>query len=1198
MISGSFDQRPQSEQRIECQPEPGLRRTLLPPALRVPARWWPNVAQFGMILVLLFFHAQVMAQVPPQTVEQSNDEHTPPKLETMTSERLDQLRKQVEAAAEVDEETKKKLLDTFQKAADALTRAVKLETQTPLDQAAIDMTATKLKERQAELALPTPPLLSDVPEDASLSDLMSAHAARQPRLQEFKQKLAEREAEPNRRLERRTAIVGEQATYANRKAEIEKDLNTPAPADESAFATMARRSLLLARLREIIAEAPANQAEISKYEAEKAVDLPALRTQLARRDVARLQQEIDELNKRITAKRSQDARYIADQLAAFARGEAVPTPYDQSGTDAGLFSGALTSSEHLATAAETASLAQGNIELTGKIAKATSDVTTAQKSLENLRALKTRTNEKITRVGLTGAIGLELRRQLRTLADAGVIRQGCRNRQEEMRELEFKRLDFEDQTNEFNERVDSLQSLERPASPPSVDLRLAKDRLATLTTIGRNYGEYFNRLGELDVTEQEYIREVEEYSTFIRERVLWIRSNRWPGTDDAREVVGTVLWFFSAANWSQVRETMWADAQERIWLYLLFVLLLALLFSIQPRFRQNLSTIGVLTARSSCREFQPTVRAAVLTAVLSLAWPAIPAFLGWRLLSDTSGSPFAHAVGEGFVAVTAGFLTMNLLRQLCRPSGLGLAHFEWPAHGVKLLRARIYTLMLILLPLLFLETTLHAHENPQGRDSLERVIFVVSLIVLSRFQWVIVHPRTGIFRDYLMANSAHIAFRLRWPLYAAIVALPLTLAALAVFGYYYTAYELSWRLYVTTWVLIALVVLRSFLIRWFVVSHRKLRIEQARQRRQALVEEARSDHGTSNIPKPAGKETTVDLQEVSDQTQRFIDSGLALVCVVATWFVWVDVLPALGVFDRWELWPTTVDVTVEVTDEEGRKSFQTEPQIESVTVADAMISLVMILLTFTAARNIPGLLEMTVLQRLPLEPASRYAFRMVGRYLIVVVGLISACGAIGVGWAQVQWLAAALTVGLGFGLQEIFANFVSGLIILFERPVRIGDVVTIADVSGTVSRIQIRATTITDWDRKEYIVPNKEFVTGRLLNWTLSDRTNRVLINVGVAYGSDTSLARQLLLKVAQEHSNVLEDPMPVATFEQFGDSTLNLILRCYLPNLDNRLATITELHEAIDREFKAADIEIAFPQTDIHVRDLPQLIPAQDLPK
>ena len=120
------------------------------------------------------------------------------------------------------------------------------------------------------------------------------------------------------------------------------------------------------------------------------------------------------------------------------------------------------------------------------------------------------------------------------------------------------------------------------------------------------------------------------------------------------------------------------------------------------------------------------------------------------------------------------------------------------------------------------------------------------------------------------------------------------------------------------------------------------------------------------------------------------------------------------------------------------------------------------------------------------------------RYAIVVIGLASASSTIGIGWQKVQWLATALTFGLAFGLQEIFANFIAGLIILFERPIRVGDMVTIDNVTGVVSRIRIRATTIGDSDRKEYIVPNKEFITGRTLNWTLSDTINRIVINVGI----------------------------------------------------------------------------------------------------
>lgn len=145
-----------------------------------------------------------------------------------------------------------------------------------------------------------------------------------------------------------------------------------------------------------------------------------------------------------------------------------------------------------------------------------------------------------------------------------------------------------------------------------------------------------------------------------------------------------------------------------------------------------------------------------------------------------------------------------------------------------------------------------------------------------------------------------------------------------------------------------------------------------------------------------------------------------------------------------------------------------------------------------------------------------------------------------------------------------------------------GDFVTVDGVTGTVSKIRICATTIINGDRQDFVVPNKRLITGSLLNWTLSAGLNRVIIRLGVACGSDTDKARQILLDVAADHPFILDEPMPVATFEQFGDSSLNLVLYAYLPNLDNRTQTITELHTEINKRFAAASIEIPNPQFDV----------------
>jgi potassium efflux system protein len=256
-----------------------------------------------------------------------------------------------------------------------------------------------------------------------------------------------------------------------------------------------------------------------------------------------------------------------------------------------------------------------------------------------------------------------------------------------------------------------------------------------------------------------------------------------------------------------------------------------------------------------------------------------------------------------------------------------------------------------------------------------------------------------------------------------------------------------------------------------------------------------------------------------------------------------------------------------------------------VSVASVLLGAALLLLTILGAKNIPGLLEIALLQRLPIGAAARYAVTTLSRYVIVIAGLVAAFGAVGIGWDKVQWLAAAITFGLGFGLQEIFANFVSGLILLFDRPIRIGDVVTVGDVTGTVTRIRIRATTIMDGDRKEMIIPNRQFITGSVVNWTLTDPTIRVAVRVGVNYGTDIHAVKTLLVQAARANPLVLPDPAPAAMFTNFGADSLEFELSFFVARVADAGAARDQVNTAIDASFRAAGIEIAFPQRDIHLR-------------
>jgi len=206
------------------------------------------------------------------------------------------------------------------------------------------------------------------------------------------------------------------------------------------------------------------------------------------------------------------------------------------------------------------------------------------------------------------------------------------------------------------------------------------------------------------------------------------------------------------------------------------------------------------------------------------------------------------------------------------------------------------------------------------------------------------------------------------------------------------------------------------------------------------------------------------------------------------------------------------------------------------------------------------------------------------QYAFVLVGVLLASSLLGFGMDRVTILAGAFGVGIGFGLQTIVNNFVSGLILLFERPIKVGDVVDVDGQWAVVKTVGLRATVVQTFGRAEVILPNSELVSGRVTNLTLGDRINRVAIPVGVAYGSDVSKVMQILGEVARANLRVRENPEPQALFMAFGASSLDFEVRVYV-DLDDVIVVRSEILQEIDRRFRLAEIEIPFPQRDLHLR-------------
>ena len=224
-----------------------------------------------------------------------------------------------------------------------------------------------------------------------------------------------------------------------------------------------------------------------------------------------------------------------------------------------------------------------------------------------------------------------------------------------------------------------------------------------------------------------------------------------------------------------------------------------------------------------------------------------------------------------------------------------------------------------------------------------------------------------------------------------------------------------------------------------------------------------------------------------------------------------------------------------------------------------------------------------------IEPGVGISINRLIYYSFIVIGLALALDVMGISIQSLTVIIGALGVGIGFGLQNIVNNFASGLILLFERSIKVGDVVVVNGTWGTVKHMGLRATIIQTFANAEMIVPNSDLVSSTVNNWTMTNRRTRFTVKIGVAYGTDPELVKKVLLKIAEEHSNVLKDPAPGVVFTEFGDSSLNFELRCWVRDIANMWKTQDEVMYEIDKKFKENNISIPFPQRDLYIKELPE---------
>lgn len=258
-----------------------------------------------------------------------------------------------------------------------------------------------------------------------------------------------------------------------------------------------------------------------------------------------------------------------------------------------------------------------------------------------------------------------------------------------------------------------------------------------------------------------------------------------------------------------------------------------------------------------------------------------------------------------------------------------------------------------------------------------------------------------------------------------------------------------------------------------------------------------------------------------------------------------------------------------------------------LTLWSVVYFIILVFLLFYLTAKIKKWVVYKLLEKSKIDLGVRIAVGTILRYVVLVIGFIIVLQTIGLDLSAVTVLAGALGVGIGFGLQNITNNFVSGIIILFERPIKVGDRIEVGEVSGDVISISMRSTTILTNDNISIIVPNSDFISSKVINWSHNDRNIRFNIIVGVSYNEDPEQIRKILLEVAEENKGILKRPEPDVLFHEYGDSALVFILRVWTGEYISKPDVLkSQLYYAAFKKFKENNIEIPFPQRDLHIKN------------
>lgn len=1002
----------------------------------------------------------------------------------------------------------------------------------------------ELAKSQAELArLPqdyTPPSIASL-EDESVEALDKRMTSILDSLQNLQDKLAD----TNRRLINAQSLPERsRSTLADAQQQVQR-LQTQLGGSGDADLSGTGRDLIEARLALAETRGELSHSELNSSSLLR--ELAQVRKTLYSRQIANLEQDLEQVQTLVNDKRrNQSEQTIADATS----GENAAL------ADNPIFQQVLNRNRELSSQL---------LAITDRVNAVIRDGLEVRTQLDRVTQVERTMSEQIEAIKGSVLLARILREQQSRLPQVDVRK----DLKEEIADLRLKQFELNKVREQLADIPGYLNSyvlgeaaaLERPGgnadvSQISAELRQAligqlEARKELVDKLDKEYDSLLARAIDLQLNQQQLLEVSGRLRQTIEEQLFWVANGKPLDLDWLSRTPEMLAEELRPNVWRGVVAGLSKGFQlSDLWVALPGLLLLIFITWKRSRIRARLADLHAQIGRLKQDTQLHTPRAILLNVLLAIPGALALALIG-GVLSLGEGI-MLWALGQALLKLSLAWGIFAIFRRLLVKDGVAERHFQWPANYVAELRRHIWWLGFALLPVVLTtniisEADLNLLERPLGL-----AILFVGLMAMSFCLSRLILAHVPFFGLKL--------FRLILGLAMALV--PVALGVLICLGYEYTALRLCGRFITTIFLFGAWILVEATVVRGLAVAARRLAYRRAVARRRAQVQEG-AEGGVEVVEEPP-----LDMEQVNSQSLRLSKLILVISFLSIFYVVWADLLNVLSYLDSVVVWEIAASV-------EGDSA-------TPISLADLIAGMITLAVAVMMARNLPGLLEVSILSRLELKQGSSYAITSLLSYVIMATGFVMTLGSMGVSWDKLQWLVAALSVGLGFGLQEIFANFISGLIILFERPVRIGDTITIGNLHGTVNRIRIRATTVTDFDRKEIIIPNKVFVTDQLINWSLSDNVTRVVLNFGVAHGSDLDLAHRLLMQAAQENRRVLKDPEPLVFCLTYNQDNFGFELRIYVNDLTDRLYATDEINRWVDARFREHGLKVAFQQMDV----------------